>query len=312
MIDGDNMIQGDPAIRLKERLRTEDIKAPSTTDRKVEGAAQRDQSKDQRGRKSDSRITGSQVMGTKLKPGRFDCWAAALPDEPLFVLLARDIEAPRAIEHWADLRARRIKHGKASESDAIMIEEANRLAQEMRDWRALANEKWKTEKPQVDTVAKSYGVADFADAILRDILVNVFENDGNVAEHLERYKPQLIKAIQQWGEIKTIEAKTSLLESVRQILPQRGVTPSATPVETKPGVVYIPPKPPVMKPVIEGPQFVYTKGALGPVAEIWHEEKQRESEMPVAPLQRHQMTEEDRGKTIEELKVIYPFKGTTT
>lgn len=33
-------------------------------------------------------------MGTKNRPGTFDCYAAAGPDEPLFVLLGRDPVAP--------------------------------------------------------------------------------------------------------------------------------------------------------------------------------------------------------------------------
>lgn len=40
-------------------------------------------------------------MGTKLNPGRFDCYANALPDEPMFVLLARDPLAPQVVDAWA-------------------------------------------------------------------------------------------------------------------------------------------------------------------------------------------------------------------
>lgn len=43
-------------------------------------------------------------MGTKLNPGRFDCHAAALPDEPMFVLLARDPLAPFLVSIWAAVR----------------------------------------------------------------------------------------------------------------------------------------------------------------------------------------------------------------
>ncbi len=44
-------------------------------------------------------------MGTKLNPGKFDCYANAAPDEPMFVLLARDPLAPILVSLWADLRA---------------------------------------------------------------------------------------------------------------------------------------------------------------------------------------------------------------
>ncbi|MGE5563150.1 MAG: acyl carrier protein [Bacillota bacterium] len=44
-------------------------------------------------------------MGTKAQPGQFDCYAAALPDEPMFILLARDPLAPLLTGLWAAIRA---------------------------------------------------------------------------------------------------------------------------------------------------------------------------------------------------------------
>jgi hypothetical protein len=43
-------------------------------------------------------------MGTKNKPGPFDCYANAHPDEPMFVLLGRDKHAPVLIWLWTVLR----------------------------------------------------------------------------------------------------------------------------------------------------------------------------------------------------------------
>lgn len=43
-------------------------------------------------------------MGTKLNPGKFDCFANAAPDEPMFVLLARDRMAPFLVSIWAKVR----------------------------------------------------------------------------------------------------------------------------------------------------------------------------------------------------------------
>ena len=43
-------------------------------------------------------------MGTKNKPGRFDCYAAAAPDEPIFILLGRDPHAADLVRRWAVLR----------------------------------------------------------------------------------------------------------------------------------------------------------------------------------------------------------------
>lgn len=40
-------------------------------------------------------------MGSKINPGQFDCYAAALLDEPMFILLARDQSAPEMLRQWA-------------------------------------------------------------------------------------------------------------------------------------------------------------------------------------------------------------------
>lgn len=43
-------------------------------------------------------------MGTKLNPGKFDCYANAEPEEPIFILLARDDLAPFIVQVWAHVR----------------------------------------------------------------------------------------------------------------------------------------------------------------------------------------------------------------
>lgn len=43
-------------------------------------------------------------MGTKSNPGKFDCYAHAGHDEPLFILLGRDRHAPALIWLWATMR----------------------------------------------------------------------------------------------------------------------------------------------------------------------------------------------------------------
>lgn len=44
-------------------------------------------------------------MATKENPGKFDCYANAKEDEPMFVLLARDPLAPAIVRAWRYLRA---------------------------------------------------------------------------------------------------------------------------------------------------------------------------------------------------------------
>lgn len=43
-------------------------------------------------------------MGTKEKPGAYDCLTKAEPDEPIFVLLGRDPTAAFVVLEWALLR----------------------------------------------------------------------------------------------------------------------------------------------------------------------------------------------------------------
>lgn len=67
-------------------------------------------------------------MGTKNRPGAYDCHEKAEPDEPLFTLLARDASAPALIEMWADAREKRGE-------EAGVVAEARECAEQMRAWR---------------------------------------------------------------------------------------------------------------------------------------------------------------------------------
>ncbi len=82
-------------------------------------------------------------MGSKLEPGKFDCYENALPDEPTFVLLGRDPQAPYLVTEWANIRLSQIKNGERPESDKAMVDEAYACAHKMRDWRGVNNGKWR-------------------------------------------------------------------------------------------------------------------------------------------------------------------------
>lgn len=92
-------------------------------------------------------------MGTKNKPGVFDCYDAAEDDEPMFVLLARDPDAPDRVEEWARRRFERLarehtsvrypEHESAAERERLLkvlrkIAEALQCAQAMREWKPKA------------------------------------------------------------------------------------------------------------------------------------------------------------------------------
>lgn len=69
-------------------------------------------------------------MGTKFNPGEYDCYEAADPDEPMFILLARDRDAPALVELWADVREGRGE-------DPAKVAEARQCAEDMRAFKAL-------------------------------------------------------------------------------------------------------------------------------------------------------------------------------
>jgi len=89
-------------------------------------------------------------MGTKANPGKYDCYANAAADEPLFVLRAKDEIADRLVEIWVALKAGRLTDAVMSCGDAVRsVEASGRLlpydadksaeartcARSMRQWR---------------------------------------------------------------------------------------------------------------------------------------------------------------------------------
>ncbi len=85
--------------------------------------------------------------GTKKLPGQFNCYANALDDEPIFVVLARDPSAPVAIEAWAKDWEAQIKEGVRPAADLAQVLEARALIEKMRVWRNEANGKWRLPQP---------------------------------------------------------------------------------------------------------------------------------------------------------------------
>lgn len=88
-------------------------------------------------------------MGTKNNPSKFDCYDNALPDEPMFVLLARDPSAPHLLQVWANERDLAIRRGERPTTDWAMVEEALKCARDMRVWRRDNEGRWRDEPRQV-------------------------------------------------------------------------------------------------------------------------------------------------------------------
>lgn len=82
-------------------------------------------------------------MGTKSNPGKHDCYNNALPDEPMFVLLGRDPDAPRLIREWVEERRNMISAKQRPIADLNMCAEASQLADDMEKWRRENDGKWR-------------------------------------------------------------------------------------------------------------------------------------------------------------------------
>ena len=67
-------------------------------------------------------------LGSKRNPGPFNCYADALPDEPMFILLARDPYAPILVRRWAEW-------AEINSKDPVKVEMARETAREMEEWR---------------------------------------------------------------------------------------------------------------------------------------------------------------------------------
>lgn len=76
-------------------------------------------------------------MGTKNNPGKYDCYDKADPDEPLFVLRAKDPTAPDLVRLWVDTRRNeaRIQGLKIDPEYEDKLEEALSCARAMEVWR---------------------------------------------------------------------------------------------------------------------------------------------------------------------------------
>ncbi len=75
-------------------------------------------------------------MGTKNKPGEFDCYKNAEPDEPMFVLLGRDPTASMVVAFWRILKMEMVKQG-TSKSSQEKLEEAHVCSIALADWARL-------------------------------------------------------------------------------------------------------------------------------------------------------------------------------
>lgn len=84
-------------------------------------------------------------MGTKNNPGKFDCYNNALPDEPMFILLARDPNFYKHVLKWSNDREIAIRCGDRPNTDFDMVVEARQCAFAGIDWRKNNNGIWRVK-----------------------------------------------------------------------------------------------------------------------------------------------------------------------
>lgn len=114
-------------------------------------------------------------METKANPNPKGCLAAALPDEPMFILLARDADAPATIKFWAERRARRQVTEPSPElmGDSIKIAGAIDDMEAFERWRRENEGRWRTEKPRPMFMA-------MRDCDLEDVLIDAICNSDGI------------------------------------------------------------------------------------------------------------------------------------
>jgi hypothetical protein len=86
------------------------------------------------------------------------CIAKALPDEPAFVLLARDPMMPALVRLWVAMRREEIANGTRPMSDLDQVTNAEAEAERAAVWRRDAKESWRRQgELPIDAVGAALG-----------------------------------------------------------------------------------------------------------------------------------------------------------
>lgn len=131
-------------------------------------------------------------MGTKNRPGKFDCYAKADPDEPMFVLLGRDPTAGVVVTLWAALRER------VGYDEPDVNEEAMQCAALMREWARFfgKGDKVRDAQEAVDELLSAW-------AMMRSV-------DQSAGEDFAGLIESLTEAAYQEGRLHAVEEQQSV------------------------------------------------------------------------------------------------------
>lgn len=145
-------------------------------------------------------------MGTKNSPGKYDCYQNALPDEPMFVLLARDPSAPKLVSAWATIREQAIEDGARPKTDRALVEEADLCANAMEEWRKRNDGAWRQSRAQLAPPAPlPEDVEALAEALhgvpLRSVARLVLADRQRAVEaEREKAMAQILEFAQRWRD----------------------------------------------------------------------------------------------------------------
>lgn len=114
------------------------------------------------------------------------CFVSAMPDEPAFILIARDESAPELVRQWAAIRRSLISAGLKPASDQRQIDEAYALADRMEAWRCNADEAWR-KQAAFEFAAGTHDA--FHDAVLHGTGVSEVRYDDFGERVIERSIP---------------------------------------------------------------------------------------------------------------------------
>jgi hypothetical protein len=116
-------------------------------------------------------------MSTKNSPGSFDCYANAEDDEPLFILLARDNDAPALVEAWATVRElageteEKVEEARATATAMVLWREKHRKA-----WHIVNTDNFGRDYPDESFVARNIKSKEDA-----DIMTNALNSGGSMS-----------------------------------------------------------------------------------------------------------------------------------
>ena len=129
-------------------------------------------------------------MGTKNRPGKFDCYTAAEPDEPMFVLLGRDPLAGALVRLWCVARD--------GTDEIAQINEAQACANDLISWA--------TKKKGKQEVLASWSRLQTAMANALDEWI--ISNDPDIEKRQEALKRMAGRQFEVAPEITTVGTKT--------------------------------------------------------------------------------------------------------